>query len=92
MSNEVDERLAKLKDKLFSLPVTKEYLRLEELIAEDKILKGMRIEIAKLSSQGKNKKRDVLIEEYNSIPLVSNYNYTKDELFNILNEISKILK
>lgn len=92
MINEVDEHLNKVRDKLFSLPITKEYLRLEDLIKKDKMLKGMRIEITKLNAEGKIKQRDALMKEYNSVPLVSNYNCIKEELFNILNEIQKILK
>jgi len=92
MINKVDEAVETLKNKILSLPETREFQTLENLIEKDKLLKGMRIEIAKLNSEGKVKLRDAILEEYNAIPLVSNYNFVKEELFAILNEVSKILK
>lgn len=92
MIDQVENLTQELKDKIFSLPEVKEYLRLENLIEKDKMLKGMRIEIAKLNAENKIKERDILLEEYNSIPLIANYNSLKEEVYGILKQISIILK
>lgn len=90
--NNVEMACEELKKQILDLPETKEFLRLKDLISKDDKIQAMRREIAKLESEGKTKERDNLLEEYNSIPLINNYNIMREEIYSILKEISDILK
>ena len=51
----------------------------------------MRKDIARLTSEGKNKEHDALIDIYNSHPIVVNYQQAREEVISLLNEIKNIL-
>ena len=89
--NKTDEALEKLAKELYALPEVKEYLELKESIENDKELKEMRLEIARLTNEGKKEEHDNLLKVYNSHPLVVNYQVAREELYNLLNQIKDIL-
>lgn len=89
--NKTDEALEKLAKELYALPEVQEYLVLKENIENDKELKEMRLEIARLTNEGKKEEHDNLLKVYNSHPLVVNYQVAREELYNLLNQIKDIL-
>ena len=89
--NKTDEALEKLAKELYALPEVQEYLELKESIENDKELKEMRLEIARLTNEGKKEEHDNLLKVYNSHPLVVNYQVAREELYNLLNQIKDIL-
>ena len=89
--NKTDEALEKLAKELYALPEVQEYLELKESIESDKELKEMRLEIARLTNEGKKEEHDNLLNVYNSHPLVVNCQVAREELYNLLNQIKDIL-
>ena len=89
--NKTDEALEKLAKELYALPEVQEYLELKESMENDKELKEMRLEIARLTNEGKKEEHDNLLKVYNSHPLVVNYQVAREELYNLLNQIKDIL-
>ena len=89
--NKTDEALEKLANELNSLPEIKEFLLLKENLEKDEELREMRIEIARLTNEGKKEEHDNLLKVYNSHPLVVNYQVAREELYNLLNQIKDIL-
>ena len=89
--NKTDEALEKLAKELYSLSEVKEYLELKESVENDKELKEMRLEIARLTNEGKKEEHDNLLSVYNSHPLVVNYQVVREEIYNLLNQIKDIL-
>ena len=89
--DEILNKANEIREEVDNLPQVKEYYRLKELYENDDELKRLRGEIARLASEGKSKERKALLEIYNSHPLVSNYNQTKEEVIILLNEIKNIL-
>ena len=89
--NKTDEALEKLANELNSLPEIKEFLLLKENLENNKELKEMRLEIARLTNEGKKEEHDNLLKVYNSHPLVVNYQVAREELYNLLNQIKDIL-
>ena len=51
--NKTDEALLELSEELYKLPEIKEFLQLKEAIEKDEELKAMRLEIARLTNEGK---------------------------------------
>ncbi len=90
--DKVLELTKELKEEINKLPEMQEYLRLKELLENDKELADMRKEIARLANQGKIQERDNLLKIYNSHPLVSNYYTSKEEIEKILNTIKTIIQ
>ena len=89
--NKTDEALEKLASELNSLPEVQEFLSLKESLEKNKELKEMRLEIARLTSEGKKEEHDNLLKVYNSHPLVVNYQTTREEVYNLLRQIKDIL-
>ena len=89
--NKTDEALEKLANELYALPEVQEYLVLKENLEKDEELREMRIEIARLTNEGKKEEHDNLLKVYNSHPLVVNYQVAREELYNLLNQIKDIL-
>ena len=89
--NKTDEALEKLASELNSLPEVQEFLSLKESLEKDKELKEMRLEIARLSNEGKKEEHDNLLKVYNSHPLVVNYQTAREEVYSLLRQIKDIL-
>ena len=91
MNNELEQSLEALKAELDNSPIIQEYLSLKEVLENDKELKRMRDEIARLTSENKLEERDALLAIYNSHPVVANYEQARQEVINLLNQIKDIL-
>ncbi len=100
---ELDNKLITLKDELYSEPVVKEYFRLKSLISNDKALMLLDENIKKLQrdicnnihsdvNTNDSKKLALMLEEFNSNPVIINYNKIELEVRDLLEEISKILE
>lgn len=74
---------------LLQLNEVQEFLKLKSIIENDPSLISLRDKISKC---GQNKEtKNILIKEYNSHPLVVNFNSSKEEVSSILREIQEIL-
>ena len=91
MNNELELSLEKLKNELDNSSIIQEYLSLKQVLENDKELKKMRDEIARLASENKPEERDALLAVYNSHPIVVNYEQARKEVINLLNQIKDIL-
>ena len=91
MNNELELSLENLKNELDNSPIIQEYLSLKSVLENDKELKSMREEIARLTNDNKLEERDALLAIYNAHPIVSNYEQARQEVINLLNQIKDIL-
>ena len=87
--SDVIELSKELRKELDNNPTIIEYHRYKDLVENDKELIILRNEIKK--SVNDLEKRKNLLEQYNSSPIVSNYNILKEEVRLILKEISDII-
>ena len=87
--SDVIELSKELRTELDNNPTIIEYHRYKDLVENDKELIILRNEIKK--SVNDLEKRKKLLEQYNSSPIVSNYNILKEEVRSILKEISDII-
>ena len=87
--SDVIELSKELRTELDINPTIIEYHRYKDLVENDKELIILRNEIKK--SVNDLEKRKKLLEQYNSSPIVSNYNILKEEVRSILKEISDII-
>ena len=87
--SDVIELSKELRKELDNNPTIIEYHRYKDLVENDKELIILRNEIKK--SVNDLEKRKNLLEQYNSSPIVSNYNILKEEVRSILKEISDII-
>ena len=76
-----------LKKELDSLPLFQEYKRIKGLVDSSDELKELKARIVKANSSEKKK----LLDEYNSYPLVVNYNQLSEEVRVYLQEICEII-
>lgn len=87
----IEETAQEIKDYLLSLPEVKEYIALKKDYETDEKLN----ELKKLIIRAKNENRmddyKSLKKEFDEHPLVNNYLNAKEEVKNILKEISNIL-
>lgn len=86
--DKVIELAHKLKKELDTLPLFQEYKRVKQLVDSSPELKEIKSNIVK--SENKEEKQK-LLNEYNSHPLVVNYNTLKEEVSNYLLEICEII-
>ena len=89
--DKIIEEAKSLRNDIDSLPEIKEYYRLRDLMENDKELSRLRIEIARLTNEGKLEERKNLLEIYNSHPLVNNYSIAMEEAKSILRTIKDII-
>ena len=89
--DKIIEDTKSLRNDIDSLPEIKEYYRLRDLMENDKELSRLRIEIARLTNEGKLEERKNLLEIYNSHPLVNNYSIAMEEAKSILRTIKDII-
>lgn len=90
--DKVIEKVNELSDEIQKLPEVIEFLKNKELLENNQELQGFRLEIAKLTNDGKLKERDELIAKYKENPLVNNYENSREEVLQILNSIKEIIK
>ena len=85
-------KLAKeLRSDVDKLPEVQEYYRLREIYENDEELRKMRTDIARLKQEGKEEERNNLLKNYNSHPIVNNYELAKNEVQSILLSIKDII-
>lgn len=87
--SDVIELSKELRKELDNNPTIIEYHRYKDLVDNDQELIILRNEIKK--SVNDLEKRKNLLEQYNSSPIVANYNILKEEVRLILKEISDII-
>ena len=100
----VNEALFELKEQLINEPIVKEYFRLLSLIENDEQLSILDKEIKihqKLMSTNMNndeiyfKEKEIYeskLNQYNTHPLIINFNNTKDEVASLLQQLEQILQ
>jgi len=89
--DKVLEKAKEIRKEINDLPEVKEYLALKELFENDKELKELRENIAKLEHFGKKEEKENLQKIYFSHPTVNNFYIAKQEVVNILNQLKDIL-
>ena len=89
--DKIIEEAKSLRNDIDSLPEIQEYYRLRNLMENDKELSRLRIEIARLTNEGKLEERKNLLKIYNSHPLVNNYSIAMEEAKSILRTIKDII-
>ena len=87
--SDVIELSKELRKELDNNPTIIEYHRYKDLVDNDQELIILRNEIKK--SVNDLEKRKKLLKQYNSSPIVANYNILKEEVRLILKEISEII-
>lgn len=90
--DEIIQLAKELRKEIDDLPEMKEYLKLKQLLEDNRELKNMRSDIARLTNEGKLKERDNLLSIYNSHPLVNNFYLAKEEIKTILQTIKNIIQ
>lgn len=86
--NKAIELTYELKNELNSLPLFQEYKRIKELVDSSEEIKELKREIAKTSDK---KKKNQLLKQYNSHPLVVNYKELENEVSEYLLQICEII-
>ncbi len=102
--NDFEEALRNLKEELFSLDVVKTYFKSKNEIennAELNLIKGrivslkqemtLNIDIDEKYFKAKEE-YESLLKKYTEHPLIQNFELIKDELYNLLTEIKKIIE
>ena len=90
--NSVIEQAKILRKSIDATPEAQEYYRLKSLYENDKELKKMRQDIARLKSEGKEEERNNLLKNYNSHPLVNNFQIAEEELKELLRTVQNIIQ
>ena len=88
--DEIILKTQELKNSLYELEEVKEYLRLKNLYLENTEIKSLELQIKQTPINSKEHK--LLLQEYNSHPLVINYLKAKEEVESILKMIKEILE
>lgn len=83
------EKVNELKKELYDLPEVKEFLKFKKLFENDEHLKNLRKEIANAHTP---KEKESKMKEYNNNPIVVNYNSYKNDVMDIINTITNIIK
>ena len=88
--DKVIELAHELKAELDDLPLFQEYTRIKELMDSSSEIEELKrkITLAKLHNDSNHQK---YLDEYNSHPLVVNYEQLKLEVYNYLKQISEIV-
>lgn len=89
--DEIMKLTDELHQSLMELSEIKEFLKLKDLYENNQELAEMRLNIARLTKDGKEAEKKNLLDIYNSHPLVVNYNAAKEEAYLILETIKNII-
>lgn len=90
--NDPVEIALEIRDKIFELPEAKEYLRLKEIIDNDEEIQTLQKEIISLQNADKKEEANNLLSKLNSMPIVINFQFVKEQLADSLKLIANILK
>ena len=103
MTNEINEKLEELLKALYENEIVKNYFKYKDAIKDDKSLlevneqmrKHQKLMVESINEPETHKQeKDLYLKfknEYESHPLVVNYEYYKEETYNLLKQISNIL-
>lgn len=104
MNDELESQLLKVKDLILNNEVVIEYFKVKEEIKNNKYLMDLN-EKVRLSQKEMSlaindeklytiKKEEYLnlYNEYHNNPLINNYEYLKDEVYNLLSQIKDVLQ
>ena len=80
-----------LKSELDNLPLFQEFKRVSEQLESDQEIQELKKNIALAKTHHEDEKHKALLEQYNSHPLVVNFNSLKEEVADYLKQISKII-
>ena len=85
------ELTTQLKEEIDNLPLFQEYLRVKQLINESEEIEGLKKEIALAKIHHDDERHKELLDQYNSHPLIVNYESLKAEVYDYLKHISEIV-
>ena len=85
------ELTQELKDELDKLPLFQEYKSLRKEIDESSDLQELKKQIVRAKNENRLEDHKKLLQEYNSHPLIVNFNIIEEEVKNYLSQISEIL-
>ena len=86
--DKVIETANKLKDELYNLEEFKEYFKYKDLYENDIELNNLK---KKLVTVKDKEAHDKLLQEFNSNPIVVNYNYYREEISTILRTVKNLI-
>ena len=88
--DKIIEKANELKSSLNETKEFKEYLRVKSLYESNEEIKSLRIQMSK--ARGNQELLDKLTKEYNSHPLVVNYQHALSEIESILRVVKDIIE
>lgn len=89
--DKIIELTNELKSELDKLPLFQEYKSLKKEVEESDELKKLKKEIVRAKNENRSDDHKLLLEKYNTHPLVTNFNMIEEEVKNYLKQISEIL-
>lgn len=89
--NKIDKKIDEYIQKLFKTPLFETYFQLKTLIENDENLSRQRKAIA-IAKKNYKKNYSLLLNEYNSNPLINNFLNVKEEVKIVLEEIKQIIE
>ncbi len=93
MNEDVKTKTLQIRDYLYSLAEVKEYFRLKNAILENEELKQISSNIKKYCHDNDNKKLyEKYKKEYESHPLIINFNVVKNEVEDLLIQIKSLIE
>ena len=89
--DKVIELAKTLRQEIDKLPLFQEYSSLSRSVEENEELKELKTQIVRAKNENRLDEHKLLIEKYNSHPLIVNLNALKEDVQEYLKEISDIL-
>ena len=89
--DKITELATELKKELDNLPLFQEYKRVKNLVDTSSEINELKRQIALAKTHNENEKHKVLLDEYNSHPLIVNLNALENEVYDYLKQISEIV-
>ena len=90
--DKVLEKAKELRALLDETPEMKEYLKNKEALENSEDVQALKHNIANLRAKGKLEEANNLEKIYNALPLVNNYEASKEALYQLLKTIESIIK
>ena len=88
--DKIIEKANELKSTLYELEEFKEYFRLKKLVEESSEIKSLELHLKSLDPNSREYHH--LLKEYESYPLIVNFNKAKEEVASILNLVKDIIE
>ena len=90
--SKIIDKTQELKENLYNEPEIVEFFRLKKLFENDKSLEEMRRQIIKAKQANNQEEYKRLKDLYDNHPLVSNYYAARENVADLLKELTDILK